>query len=78
MVADLALSVLRNGPPGTNAAADADTALPPWDSSAARALLEWTAANIKPELWPVAFGLGYELNGYLTPEAWAQNVVTLL
>ena len=31
MVADLALSVLRDDPPGTNAAADADTALPPWD-----------------------------------------------
>ena len=52
------------------------TALPPWDSSEARSLLEWTAANIKPELWPVAFGLGNELNGYMTPEAWAQDMIT--
>jgi hypothetical protein len=26
---------------------------PPWDDSEARALMEWTAKNVKEELWPV-------------------------
>jgi hypothetical protein len=40
-----------------------DRVIPQWDSSEARALMEWTVQNIEEELWPAAFGLGNELNG---------------
>ena len=51
--------------------------IPHWDSSEARALMEWTAQNVKQELWPAAFGLGNELNGYLSAETWAADEVTM-
>jgi hypothetical protein len=47
--------------------------VPPWDSSQARALMEWTAQHVEPAKWPAAFGLGNELNGYLYPEMWAAD-----
>ena len=50
---------------------------PAWDSSNARALMQWTAMNVEPELWPAAFGLGNELNGYLLPEQWADDSITM-
>ena len=47
------------------------TRRPAWDSSNARALMEWTVANVPPDMWPSAFGLGNELDWYLAPEQWA-------
>jgi hypothetical protein len=51
--------------------------LAPWDSSNARALLEWTVANMPEELWPAAFGLGNELAWFISPGTWAHDVETL-
>jgi hypothetical protein len=56
---------------------DGDKTLPPWDHSEAQALMEWTVKNVKQELWPAAFGLGNELNGYISPEIWAADMVTM-
>ena len=56
---------------------DGDKTLPPWDHSEAQALMEWTVKNVKQELWPAAFGLGNELNGYISPEIWASDVITM-
>ena len=50
---------------------------PAWDSSNARALMQWTAANVQPEMWPAAFGLGNELQYYLPAAQWAQDSVTM-
>ena len=50
---------------------------PPWDSSNARGLMEWTAANVQPEMWPAAFGLGNELQYYLPAAQWARDSVTM-
>jgi hypothetical protein len=49
---------------------------PPWDPTNARALLEFTAA-LPSELWPAAFGLGGEQQGYLTPGVWAADTVQM-
>ena len=47
--------------------------IPPWDSSEARALMEYTAKNVAPEKWPASFGLGNELGSYVSPEQWAND-----
>ena len=47
--------------------------IPPWDSSEARALMEYTAKNVAPEKWPASFGLGNELGSYVSPEQWATD-----
>ena len=50
---------------------------PAWDSSNARDLMEWTVANVQPEMWPAAFGLGNELQYYLPASQWAHDSVTM-
>lgn len=50
---------------------------PPWDSSNARALMEYTVQNVAPSKWPAAFGLGNELANYLTAEQWARDTVEM-
>ena len=39
--------------------------------------MEWTAANVRPEMWPAAFGLGNELQWYLPASQWAHDAVTM-
>ena len=39
--------------------------------------MEWTAANVRPEMWPAAFGLGNELQYYLPASQWAHDAVTM-
>ena len=51
--------------------------IPPWDSSEARALMEYTAKNVAPEKWPASFGLGNELGDYVSPEQWAADNVIM-
>lgn len=58
----------KPGPNGTR---------PPWDPSEARALMQWTKDNIEAEKWPAYFGLGNELQNYLTAEQWAHDTVTV-
>jgi hypothetical protein len=48
-----------------------------WDSTNAHALMTWTVANVSPALWPKHFGLGNELQWFLTPEQWAEDFVAL-
>ena len=54
-----------------------DGPIPPWDSSEARALMEYTVKNVAPEQWPAYFGLGNELNGYISPAQWAADNVIM-
>jgi hypothetical protein len=39
--------------------------------------MEWTVANVQPEMWPAAFGLGNELQYYLPAAQWAGDSVTM-
>jgi hypothetical protein len=55
----------------------ASPGIPPWDSSEARALMQWTAENVPAAMWPAAFGLGNEANGYVNPETWAADNVRM-
>ena len=52
-------------------------AKPAWDSSNARALMEWTVSNVHPDMWPASFGLGNELQYYLPAAQWARDSVTM-
>eukprot|EP00039_Didymoeca_costata_P009823 m.131086 g.131086 ORF g.131086 m.131086 type:complete len:643 (-) comp14613_c0_seq6:48-1976(-) len=51
--------------------------VPPWDSSNAKNLMLWTVNNVPPDAWPVAYGLGNELQWFFTPQQWAHDVATL-
>ena len=51
--------------------------IPSWDSSEARALMEYTAKNVAPAKWPAYFGLGNELGSYVSPEQWAADNVIM-
>jgi hypothetical protein len=46
---------------------------PVWDPSNTRALMEWTVGNVPRQQWPSAFGLGNELQYYLTPQQLAED-----
>ena len=63
--------------PGPPPPAPGKPPIPPWDSSQARALMEWTVQHVEPAKWPAAFGLGNELNGYIYPETWAADSATM-
>ena len=49
---------------------------PAWDPSEARALMVWTKA-LAPAKWPAYFGLGNELQNYLSAPQWAGDLVTV-
>ena len=49
---------------------------PRWDSSNARALMEYTK-SLPKELWPARFGLGNELNWYIPPQQWAEDMIEM-
>ena len=49
---------------------------PRWDSSNARALMEFTK-TLPTELWPARFGLGNELNWYIPPQQWAEDMIEM-